>query len=132
MNEWRDMSSAPHDGTVVEVMCTYGIAPWYALARWTSERLWVSCLQMESSWEIVAPIPQGALSGGYVEEGSLKWRPWNGAGLVKQTRMTHLHHADGTVEEKPWEIETVPSYVDPTGGRQNTDAYWLEHSRVPP
>lgn len=34
---WQSMITAPHDGTWVELKCTYGVAPWYCVARWTDE-----------------------------------------------------------------------------------------------
>jgi hypothetical protein len=33
---WRPIMTAPRDGRVVELLETYGIAPWYGLFRWGS------------------------------------------------------------------------------------------------
>ena len=59
--DWRPMSEALRDGTWVEVMNTYGVAPSYSLCRWTDEKAWRS-------------------RGGnfFREEGHLKWRPYAG------------------------------------------------------
>ena len=37
--EWKPLSSAPHDGTVVEVLNTYGVAPTYGVFAWTKSPL---------------------------------------------------------------------------------------------
>lgn len=91
------MDTAPRDGTWVELKCTYGVAPWYCIARWTDE-----CISHDNdgvahtfksakfSWQ----KPQG---GGPFSEGSLHWRPYAGE---------------------------VDSYIDPTGGAQKDMAYW--------
>lgn len=36
--DWRPVATAPRDGTIVEMLETYGIAPWYGIFRWTRER----------------------------------------------------------------------------------------------
>ena len=33
MAEWQPMDTAPRDGTVVEIRQSYGVAPWYAVAK---------------------------------------------------------------------------------------------------
>lgn len=93
---WLHMNSAPRDGTWVELKNTYGIAPWYCVARWTDEDVALSANGMvpfrasKKSW-----IKQGG--GGPFSETSLQWRPYAG---------------------------TVDNYIDPTGGLQNDMAYW--------
>src|SRR5262249_475421 len=130
---WQEMSSAPHDGTVVEVMCTYGVAPWFALARWSRQRMWVWGHDDGPAWQIVAPIQKGSLGGGYVNEGSLKWRPYNGPPPVKEKRVAQQVNAmTGEKSETVFEIETVPGYVDPTGGAQETVNYWRKAARMRP
>lgn len=94
---WRSMDTAPRDGTWVELKCTYGVAPWYCLARWTDEQI-VYCGDgatkkfkgRQPSWV----KPDG---GGPFDEASLHWRPYAGE---------------------------VASYTEPTGGMQNDMAYW--------
>lgn len=94
---WLSMNSAPRDGTVVELMCTYGVAPWYSLCRWTREDMahgrdgLMPFTKDEPSWVKV----EGG--GGPFSEGHLKWRPYDG---------------------------DAAAYVDPTGGAQNDMAYW--------
>lgn len=34
---WKRMASAPRDGTTVEMLETYGVAPWYGIFRWTKD-----------------------------------------------------------------------------------------------
>ncbi len=95
VNEWRSMSSAPRDGTFVELECTYGVAPWYCLARWTDEIVLAGKTTFKShqfSWQ--KPWPD---NGGPFDEHSLRWRSYNGI---------------------------VSSYIDPTGGQQNDAVYW--------
>ena len=95
-NRWRSMDTAPRDGTWVELKCTYGVAPWYCLARWTDEISHGQDGQMHTfkrsrfSWV-------KREGGGPFEEGSLHWRPYAGE---------------------------VTSYTDPTGGMQDNQAYW--------
>lgn len=94
--DWQPMSSAPRDGTWVELKCSYGVAPWYCVARWTNEDIAigrdgpVKITNAEPAWR----EPEG---GGPFSEGSLEWRPYRG---------------------EPEE------YSDPTGGLQNSMAYW--------
>lgn len=58
---WRSMDSAPRDGTVVELMCTYGVAPWYGLHRWDAEwKTWRSATDDRKSVD---------------GEATLHWRP---------------------------------------------------------
>ena len=78
---WRDMATAPRDGTTVELVCTYGVMPWYDLHRWDG-RTWRNARQSCKSVS---------------DEQHLKWRP---------TR------------------QDPASYVDPTNGEQETEAYW--------
>lgn len=59
---WMDFNDAPTDGTVIEVKCTYGVAPWYGLFLWDGER-WQDARQ-----------PHGGIKGGE----HFKWRPFNG------------------------------------------------------
>lgn len=94
---WRSMDAAPRDGTWVELKCTYGVAPWYCIARWTDENIaycqdgtTVKLKSSKPSW-----VKQGG--GGPFDEKSLHWRPYAG---------------------------DVGSYVDPTGGMQYDMSYW--------
>ena len=70
---WRSMDTAPRDGTWVELKCTYGVAPWYCVARWTEEIITATgtTFRGRASWQKL----QG---GGPFDEGSLHWRPYEG------------------------------------------------------
>ena len=94
---WRSMDTAPRDGTWVELKNTYGVAPWYCIARWTDEGIShgpngekYPFKSDKKSWQ----KPEG---GGPCSESSLHWRSYAGE---------------------------VASYTDPTGGMQNDMAYW--------
>jgi hypothetical protein len=95
---WRSMDSAPHDGTIIEVRCTYGVAPWYGLFYWTNgvERTTFQGQQIElhgqPRWAKVNE-PQSSFS----DDPTFSWRPYTGS---------------------------AQTYVDPTGGAQDTEQYW--------
>lgn len=91
------MDTAPRDGTYVELKNTYGVAPWYCIARWTDENFALGANGTKMTFKTNKPSwvkPDGV--GPFSEE-SLHWRPYNGS---------------------------VEDYVDPTGGMQNDPAYW--------
>lgn len=95
---WRTMDSAPKDGTVIELKCTYGVAPWYGLYRWTATR--TATLEGETFTYETEPawVKHGNDSSGVAAgDRDLRWRP------------------------APAALET---YVDPTGGLQEDMAYW--------
>jgi hypothetical protein len=98
MTEWQHMSTAPRDGTVVELMCTYGVAPWYGIYRWTDEGYIRGKNGLEpykhSKPQWISVLPG---RGSPFDESSLKWRPYTGE---------------------------ASNYVDPTGGQQDDMAYW--------
>jgi hypothetical protein len=94
---WRSMSTAPRDGSVIELRCTYGVAPWYGLFKWSNEVQTPDGRRVElgkKRWTDAIDVNKGV-----ADESSLSWRPYSGA---------------------------VENYVDPTHGRQNTDRYWRE------
>lgn len=96
-DDWRSMATAPRDGTWVELKCTYGVAPWYCIARWTDEvRAWGRNGWTET-YRASKPSWVKPGGGGPFYERSLHWRPYVGE---------------------------VTSYVDPTGGMQDDPAYW--------
>lgn len=96
-SQWRSMESAPRDGTWVELKNTYGVAPWYRLGRWTRERT-----SQDQTGEIVSyaaetPSWDFGDATGISDEEHLQWRPYSG---------------------------DIKAYTDPTGGAQNSAAYW--------
>lgn len=103
---WQTMASAPRDGTIIEICCTYGRAPWYGRYRWASEML-VRYGETKADGSIITdtrfirlPEPRwmavDRLGSSLDDETHMQWRP----------------------------TEQGPSYTDPTGGAQNTEAYW--------
>jgi hypothetical protein len=98
---WRPMYSAPHDGTVVEVRNTYGVAPWYGLFRW-NPHVKVKAYDEKGNdvgFEYDDPKRWIDVSDGssFQEDKDFTWRPYAG---------------------------DPRTYVDPTGGAQNSMAYW--------
>lgn len=94
---WRSMDTAPRDGTWVELKCTYGVAPWYCIARWTDEQISHDQEGQAHTYKASKSSWVKRKGGGPFDEGSLHWRPYAGE---------------------------VASYVDPTGGMQDNPAYW--------
>lgn len=95
---WSPMDTAPKDGTVIEIRCTYGVAPWYGLFRWTGER---SAMDQNGERHPFTTTPTWVRFGNdssSVDGGSsFTWRPYKG---------------------------DTASYVDPTGGMHDSAAYW--------
>jgi len=98
---WQPMEVAPRDGTIIELMCTYGVAPWYGLFYWSAKGMAQSMDGGMVEIEFGQPrwVNAKDKSSGVSDEPYLKWRPFNGG---------------------------VNSYVDPTGGAQNSMAYWRD------
>lgn len=96
-NAWLSMDTAPRDGTWVELKCTYGVAPWYCLARWTDEHIAHDQDGQAHPYKANKPSWVQREGGGPFNEGSLHWRPYTGEAVA---------------------------YIDPTGGMQNDPAYW--------
>lgn len=99
---WKPMSTAPHDGTIIEVCNNYGIAPYYGLYRWTTERKCfdnngkIETFTMAPGWVSVKDGMQSFEEGHH-----FTWRPYSG---------------------------TPEGYRDPTGGAQDSSGYWLRAS----
>jgi len=100
---YRSMATAPRDGTVIEVKCSYGIAPWYGLFSWTDEAL---------------AYTSGPGRGPTRIE-KIKTQP----GWYRPDRPGGIH-AEHTCEWRPYQ-KPVDRYVDPTGGAQEQSSYWL-------
>jgi hypothetical protein len=94
--DWKPVASALRDGTVVEMMETYGTAPWYGRFRWTKDHTVTDAggkvmhFQATESWVNVDE------PGYVVGEECLLWRPYKGTG----------------------------KYTDPTNHAQKSVAYW--------
>jgi len=77
-SDWRTMHSAPRDGSYVEIRCTYGIAPWYGLFRWTTDGL-VFSSDGRKPFKLDNPEWVGLDGKGIMNEGSaFMWRPFTG------------------------------------------------------
>lgn len=61
---WKQASSAPRDGTIVEMLQTYGVASWYGLFKYEPRMGWVSITQPHMG----------------VSEDCLFWRPYKASG----------------------------------------------------
>lgn len=59
---FKHMSTAPRDGTIIEIKCSYGIMPWYALGQYIDGEL----RQYPDSMK------------GWTNENSLSWREFDG------------------------------------------------------
>ena len=107
---WQDMSTAPRDGTVIELRCNYGTRPWYARHRWTDEiavygRTWIDEKGREYRRDFDVRIRR----------------------LPKPTWLS-LDQPNCTVDDErylTWRpIVDSDTYVDPTNGAQYTQRYW--------
>ena len=95
---WRPMNSAPRDGTPVEIRCTYGVAPWYGIYRWTTKSSAMGTDGKVTEFEGAPSWQKVPSDGGSFDEWtSFSWRPFRG---------------------------DVAQYKDPTGGAQDSMAYW--------
>ncbi len=101
---WKPMSSAPRDGTVVEMIETYGVAPWYGIFKWTDEAISTdqngNTVHFKTSKHWQQVDRNGGLTDGDV---CVFWRPY----------------------------ESTGEYVDPTGGAQDSVTYWCAYMHVP-
>ncbi len=102
---WMPSATAPHNGTVVEMMQTFGIAPWYGLFKWSDVTTSMSGhgpvqIKLSSPEWVSADGQHGGMSG--LE--CAFWRPY----------------------KKP----ETEKYTDPTGGAQNSVAYWCAAAHV--
>lgn len=92
------MEEAPRDGTIIEVRNDSGIAPSFGLWKWSTDRSWKS---PDGSTVVIERDPTwiGVRDHkiSFAESAKFTWRPWEG---------------------------DPDKYIDPTGGLQNSPAYW--------
>lgn len=70
---WQPMGAAPRDGTVVETMNVYGLAPSYGLAKWSTTLRGRESPLSRPAWASVDR------DGSYCDdESTLYWRPFTG------------------------------------------------------
>lgn len=69
LGDWRSMLTAPRDGTVIEVLETYGYAPWFGLFKY--DRTWATF----PYWKSVDQVGTGLST-----EDCAFWRPYKGTG----------------------------------------------------
>ncbi len=115
---WRDMASAPHDGTPIEIRNTYGVAPWFGLFRWTAvgHREDSDCtFSQKDGRPFVNCYPNG-----HVTEYTKSEPSWE-----EVSRPGHFQLCDRseTCHWRPY-AGNVSAYTDPTGGAQFTSDYW--------
>lgn len=105
-DDWRPISEAPRDGTPIEIKNSYGVAPTFCVSRWTNQHVvTVLCrdpavngtTQTFTSNEYSWSRADGHSGGSPIDGPHLSWRPYAG---------------------------DPANYIDPTGGAQNSAAYW--------
>jgi hypothetical protein len=101
---WKPASSAPRNGTTVEMMETYGIAPWYGQFKWS----------MDAS----------AVEDGKVVHYKTATPSW-----VSVDNPGHGVSDDACLFWRP--TKTPAKYVDPTKGAQQSVAYWCAAMKRP-
>jgi hypothetical protein len=110
---WRPMSEAPHDGSVIEVRCTWGVAPWFGLYAW-----------VDGGWFKASKSTPGTLKPG--ETGRIDIAvPMDGqTHILGHKNLLAYSFDDGP--EFTWRSfkGDSASYVDPTGGAQDSEGYW--------
>lgn len=101
---WRPGTQAPHDGTVVELMQTYGLAPTYGLFKWTRD------------------IPS-------MEYGKIVFYTTENAVWINLDHLGMFMADSECIYWRPYRA-TSYKYADPTGGAQHTAKYWCNHMGV--
>lgn len=71
---WRSVKTAPRDGTVVEMIETFGVAPWYGLFQWTKGKS-EGTDRMPPIWFQLDTRQPGTV---VTEDECLFWRPYKG------------------------------------------------------
>src|SRR5258708_2297346 len=113
---WKPIITAPRDGTTIEMLETYGVAPWYGLFYWlkkgTKYKMTVHVVdndgkQSEKEEELIETIGRWAeahnASKGVSDDACLFWRPYKG---------------------------DAKKYVDPTNGAQDSTSYWCAYMHM--
>ena len=71
---WQDISTAPRDGTSIELCNQWGIMPTYALCKWTKTRIVNGeTYTFGPDWVDVLDNSRGVIDGQH-----LSWRPYTG------------------------------------------------------
>lgn len=71
---WRDIRTAPKDGTFIEIKNSYGVAPSYGVHHWTDECRTTDGEMFKTDFHWGNPNERS-----YPSEGShLSWRPYDG------------------------------------------------------
>ncbi len=112
--DWKPGATAPRDGTVVEIMETFGIAPWYGPFKWTTETTSTESWMDDGKGHRTRIPPQTFKT-------SPHWEQVNGGGGVSD---------DECLFWRPYK-KSVSGYVDPTGGAQGGVAYWCAAAHLP-
>jgi hypothetical protein len=108
---WKEISTAPRDGRKVEMLETYGVAPWYDLFYWrkpgTKYKEILNIVDKDGHWSKKEET---------FEEYEGRW--------VKASDQNSGVTEDKCLFWRPWTAGDANKYVDPTNGAQNKTAYW--------
>lgn len=117
-DRWKPISTAPRDGTFIEVMETYGIAPWYGLFRWTRENPSSEIIVCDPKDGHCSPSPKKTET--WLSE-KPKWISGDGHSVSDDDKCLFWRPYSGSSDK----------YKDPTGGAQNGTAYWCAAMHIP-
>lgn len=145
---WQSMDTAPKNGVVIEIMNTYGIAPWYGLFKWSATQQiggpqdpMKECDNSPSPYEL---YPQhsfmGFTWGGFTQA---EWDDWSAKHCADRKPMTikvspewvgvGKGQVGGGVDcnngdachWRPY-CGSPDNYTDPTNGAQQSEDYWRQ------
>jgi hypothetical protein len=152
---WQPVSTAPRDGTVVEMLETYGVAPWYGIFKWTKTQTTGGPTgsrtcdgspspyeQLDQYWK-AHPWQARYYGTSYIPDWfhfNQRWAEWTSkhchADPVRTFEMSspewvQIDKSGSSASEDEclfWRpYGGSANYTDPTHGRQNTVAYECEY-----
>ncbi len=114
---WKPGATAPRDGTIVETMETYGVAPWYARVKWLKKGQ-----TYPSTITTVSPDGKRKTEPYIATESAGRWM-----------NVDNPQQGPSDDECLFWRAtkQTGKTYIDPTRGAQNTTAYWCASMHRP-
>jgi hypothetical protein len=126
---WKEISTAPRDGRKVEMLETYGVAPWYDLFYWrkpgTKYKEILNIVDKDGHWSKKEEtfeeyegrwVKASDQNSGVTEDKCLFWRPWTShqasarkltphPGIKKLSQYAKAHH-------RGWSIDILNSFLD--------------------